>query len=216
MVRTSIKRKMRKLIIFIYFVVSFLNAQLSNLVAGEYLCEYKIYYNFTTLILTSKIWVTANGPDSIFVIDSVANKKFTLDSTYKISYKLHQYGDSIWYYLGQPNEQSFFYAGDSIFVQSTTDCCLKRQRGKRLPVSITSPTYSKLKLYPQPAQNELFVSDLPQGKKVLKLFDLVGKEIWRKESELVKEVIDLSALQNGMYVLEVECEGKRFTEKVLK
>ncbi len=83
-------------------------------------------------------------------------------------------------------------------------------------ISITSPTYSKLKLYPQPAQNELFVSDLPQGKKVLKLFDLVGKEIWRKESELVEEVIDLSALQNGMYVLEVECEGKRFTEKVLK
>jgi len=85
-----------------------------------------------------------------------------------------------------------------------------------LPVSVSPLTYRSLKIYPQPAQNEIFVSDLPQGKKVLKLFDLVGREIWRKESELVEEVIDLSALQNGMYVLEVQTKNSRFTEKIVK
>jgi len=87
---------------------------------------------------------------------------------------------------------------------------------QKMDLGIKNLNKHKLKIYPQPAQNEIFVSEMAQGKKSLRLLNLLGKVVWHKESWLESEKIDLSDLPKGMYILEVQTESNRFTEKVLK
>lgn len=200
-------------------------AQLSSQVEGTYLCEYIIFVSKaqpeTLETGFSKIWVYANGPDSIIYIDTLTNGVGS-NPYFQVHRELQlpKHDTIIYRCVSNYNECSFFYAIDSINHVGTWVIGGKlhvyKQVGKRLPVSVTPLTYRSLKVYPQPAQNELFVSDLPQGKKTLALQDLLGKVVWSKESLLESEVIDLSALQKGMYLLVVEAEGRRFTEKILK
>jgi len=212
-------------VIFIALSCLFSNAyaQLSSQVEGTYLCEYIIFkYNGEILESgTSKIWVYANGPDSIIYIDTLTNRGDSNPSI-QIHSELQFIKHDTIIYRCVPNysECSFFYAIDSINNIGTWVIGGKlhvyKQVGKRLPVSVSPLTYRSLKIYPQPAQHELFVSEMPQGKKTMYLHDLLGKVVWHKESLLESEVIDLSALQKGMYILEVQTENNRFTEKVLK
>jgi len=215
-------------VIFIALSCLFSNAyaQLSSQVEGTYLCEYIIFkYNGEILESgTSKIWVYANGSDSIIYIDTLTNRDFWNPSI-QIHSELQFIKHDTIIYRCVPSyfECSFFYAIDSINHVDTQrfgghfgEVHVYKQVGKRLPVSVSPLTYRSLKIYPQPAQHELFVSEMPQGKKTMYLHDLLGKVVWHKESLLESEVIDLSALQKGMYILEVQTENNRFTEKVLK
>jgi len=213
-------------VIFIALSCLFSNAyaQLSSQVEGTYLCEYIIFKANNGEILesgTSKIWVYADGSNSINYIDTLTNRG-TSNPSIQIhrGLQLPKHDTIIYSCVPNYSECSFFYAIDSINNIGTWVIGGKlhvyKQVGKRLPVSVSPLTYRSLKIYPQPAQHELFVSEMPQGKKTMYLHDLLGKVVWHKESLLESEVIDLSALQKGMYILEVQTENNRFTEKVLK
>jgi hypothetical protein len=82
-------------------------------------------------------------------------------------------------------------------------------------VSVPSIRESKLKIYPNPAINELNVANL-EGKSTLSITNIVGQEVYRNTVEGNTQ-IDIAAFKNGVYFLSVINEaGARKVEKFIK
>jgi hypothetical protein len=72
----------------------------------------------------------------------------------------------------------------------------------------------KIKIYPNPAVGYLDV-DLPQ-QSVIKVFDLTGRQVIEMNNTSVKEKVNVSSLESGIYFILVENEGQKVTKKFFK
>lgn len=85
--------------------------------------------------------------------------------------------------------------------------------------SSTKDTEFALTIYPQPAQEKIFVK-LYSGTSSAEflLYDISGKLLYSQQTNLTDGVaeIDLSGLSAGIYFLKVNAEGKSETRKVIK
>lgn len=75
---------------------------------------------------------------------------------------------------------------------------------------------SSIKIYPQPTSNELFISDLPDGKKIISVYDLLGKLMIQVESVESKENLILESFSNGIYLVEIQTDKEVITQKIIK
>ena len=87
----------------------------------------------------------------------------------------------------------------------------------RTPVSIIEPSKSfKISVYPNPTSGDLYISfpDELVGEEVtLKIFDTSGRPQLEREVTAREELqLDLSSLEPGTYILEIE--GDHFTESI--
>jgi outer membrane protein assembly factor BamB len=72
-----------------------------------------------------------------------------------------------------------------------------------------------LSIYPNPAQNgEFYVSTTNNETKSVKIFDVLGKQVYSKRIE-GNEKIKTSNLDSGIYILKVEENGKVATRKMI-
>ncbi|WP_367392582.1 GEVED domain-containing protein [Lewinella sp. LCG006] len=77
-------------------------------------------------------------------------------------------------------------------------------------------------VFPVPAQDEIQVSFFltQTGPVTLSLFDLTGKLVSKTSSNFTvgqqKERLDVSTLASGVYLLNVEIDGQRYVERVIK
>lgn len=69
-------------------------------------------------------------------------------------------------------------------------------------------------LYPNPAANFLNV-ELPTASNIT-IYDLAGRQVLEKENTSAKEKLDVSSLDNGLYLVFIENKGEQTTMKFLK
>ena len=73
-------------------------------------------------------------------------------------------------------------------------------------------------IYPNPAQNSITIK-VPNSnsKNNVKLFTFTGQEVLNLQLNEVEKTISLEGMQlsNGIYLLQVDTDGKRYTEKII-
>lgn len=73
----------------------------------------------------------------------------------------------------------------------------------------------KLNIYPNPT-SEIININIPEAIDYLELYDLVGKRITNISLAQNNTSVNLSSLEDGMYILKITTNGKVFTSKVIK
>jgi hypothetical protein len=80
---------------------------------------------------------------------------------------------------------------------------------------ITIINENHLNLYPNPVQNVLNIN-LSGKTEVLQVFDISGKYLLQKQITENNTSLDVSYLENGIYVVRVMCDNKIFAGKFVK
>ena len=76
-------------------------------------------------------------------------------------------------------------------------------------------------VYPNPANQSAVISwsrwlSGAENKKCeLKIFDVMGKEIWKSEVRGQKSEVDVSKFENGIYFVQLQSENKTSTQKLI-
>lgn len=68
-------------------------------------------------------------------------------------------------------------------------------------------------VYPNPATNELHIDLLRDGNAHVNLYDLTGRKVYSRKVADTSNVVDISSVKNGIYVLEVQTGNARKTMK---
>ncbi|WP_366186659.1 T9SS type A sorting domain-containing protein [Flavobacterium ovatum] len=70
-------------------------------------------------------------------------------------------------------------------------------------------------IFPNPATNVLNINSLETIKSI-KIYNLLGQTVLAKSSKNSMENIDVSSLNNGTYIINIESEEKKYTTKFIK
>jgi len=81
--------------------------------------------------------------------------------------------------------------------------------------SLSDIENESIKLYPNPTEDQIIVKNLPLGKIIFLLSDVMGNEILRGETEESLR-LDLSQLPSGIYTLTLNTNKGIFTRKIVK
>ena len=104
----------------------------------------------------------------------------------------------------------FAILGAKNFIDSYRDSCSST-------TGISESLYlAPLDIYPNPASNELYVVIPPEAADgQIRLFDLAGKLIIQRNQSQNVEVIDISSLSKGLYLVRLQSEKVSYIAKVL-
>ncbi|MBW7912385.1 MAG: T9SS type A sorting domain-containing protein [Taibaiella sp.] len=74
----------------------------------------------------------------------------------------------------------------------------------------------KVKIYPNPANEVLFITGLEAGTKI-ELYDIVGRQVYQGISKAEKEMININNLPTGNYIIKfTSTDGTRISKKMVK
>lgn len=83
-----------------------------------------------------------------------------------------------------------------------------------------SATSEQLSVFPNPASDKImleYANDFSQqGTVYIKIIDMLGNLVYEKKNESPQNMLEISFLISGLYVLEVEREGKYFRKNFIK
>jgi hypothetical protein len=68
-------------------------------------------------------------------------------------------------------------------------------------VGIDETTNNTLSIYPNPASYELNISGITSGRATI--YSITGQKVLQLENEDLQQPIDISMLQNGLYVVNI-------------
>lgn len=135
-----------------------------------------------------------------------------------------------WYFNGSaiPGATSDTYTaslnGDyMVIVTNAAGCSATSATEPIVIIGISPAGFANfgLQVYPNPNNGQFTVRlDLERDRNVtLRIFDLVGKQVWSQQGDLPfgewKQNIDFNHLTKGTYLLDVTSEGQRMTTKVV-
>lgn len=83
------------------------------------------------------------------------------------------------------------------------------------PLSAADPTNASLELYPNPASDAVTISSKNGAIDRLVLYTLRGEKILSKNTRQSEEVLDISTLSNGIYLLHIYVDGSKLTRKLV-
>ncbi len=85
------------------------------------------------------------------------------------------------------------------------------------PVGISATSGQPLaRIYPNPAEDLLMVEYQSAGKADISLFDMVGKLIMQRTLNTSNSNIDISDLHSGVYLIQINAEGKTDIQRFIK
>jgi len=84
------------------------------------------------------------------------------------------------------------------------------------PVSVNPIENSHISIYPNPTVGILNFEFSNNNLKKLIISDITGKHIIEKSVSKQNEAIDLSNFENGIYILSIQADNKKFTTKIIK
>ena len=96
--------------------------------------------------------------------------------------------------------------------EARLDSCAK---DKATDVALTNSSLHGVSVYPNPVKDDLVV-DYDGGEFSVVLIDLLGSEVLREECVQGKNVVNVSSLAPGCYLVKVESNGKFHFEKMSK
>jgi hypothetical protein len=86
------------------------------------------------------------------------------------------------------------------------------------PTAIAEPIQKEISVYPNPAREQLFVSQQQSAKSLkLVIYDILGKEVLRKSISAPKSIqeIDISCVQKGICFYVLELDEERLSGKII-
>ncbi len=118
-----------------------------------------------------------------------------------------------WYQLGNKNPL--------LVITYSEDSATNLVKSAKINGSIvTGLNYNlkntELNIYPNPAQNELKISNVFKGSAFYEIKDLSGKTIVSDRLNTTSRTIDIKALSEGLYILELKSNDKLLTKKFVK
>jgi hypothetical protein len=146
------------------------------------------------------------------------NQGFKIERSYDTKHWL-----SIGYVKGAGNsetQQTYNYQDDSQLGLSYYRLRQQDFDGKEMfsnVISIKSESKTKIILSPNPVRNDLVISfESETYAEEVNIYDLLGRLIsqYKKPSSHLK--VDMKNAQVGMYIVEINIDGKRVREKILK
>jgi hypothetical protein len=133
-------------------------------------------------------------------------QKVVKNKTTGIEYFLHyQFKDTVVKY-----KSSYFQCDTSINVMNRIVGTYEVWPASINAVSRNDMT---LKVYPNPAQNELIVDEMKKGTQ-LEIYTLDGKKIWYQKAMDTKEIINVSQWQRGNYILKAIYKKQQYSQKI--
>lgn len=84
------------------------------------------------------------------------------------------------------------------------------------PSTLSNDTFldeSKINLYPNPSNTEIFISE---GMDSIEIFTLTGQKVLDFKSVLSDSAMNISSLQNGLYLVKATKDNKSFTKRLIK
>jgi hypothetical protein len=86
-----------------------------------------------------------------------------------------------------------------------------------LSIEEMGESFPRVNLYPNPATNQVTIENIEQDAfYVISIVDLSGKEMVRLQSNQNKVEIDVSDLENGIYLVTILADSKNTTLKFIK
>jgi hypothetical protein len=106
-----------------------------------------------------------------------------------------------WIRLNRPAGKSFFKL---YFKSEITGANIK-------------PVNSDLKLFPNPAQNQLIIEKPNEiESEYFSIINVVGQELMKQQFTGMKTEVDISSLKSGLYFLNLKQDGKPEVRKFVK
>jgi hypothetical protein len=73
----------------------------------------------------------------------------------------------------------------------------------------------KISVFPNPTKNIVNLSNLPNTNNLIKIYDILGKEVLRITTNNRNETIDVSSLKSGIYIIKIESNKQQVASKKL-
>ncbi len=83
-------------------------------------------------------------------------------------------------------------------------------------LEITEEELSGVVIYPNPTKSELFIELQDFEDTSLEVYDVLGKTIYNKKTTQANNVIDVSLLESGIYLIHIKSNDKSLTQKFIK
>lgn len=108
-------------------------------------------------------------------------------------------------------------SGTYVVTLSVTNSCGEDIHSEIVSfVSINEIVVEGISVYPNPFSEKVFI-ELPLIEKyTVELYDMTGKILFNRKINQATTVIDLSEFHSGEYILQIECNGKTGTYKLVK
>ena len=113
------------------------------------------------------------------------------------------FNDNI-YSFGQDMDGELYVAGNNT-IYRLVDTSLRAEEFSKMPFTI----------YPNPAENEVFIGLKEIDKAAVTIYDLSGKLLMSHAITADAQRIDTSALQAGIYAMSVETANGSHTQKLV-
>lgn len=85
---------------------------------------------------------------------------------------------------------------------------------KEFPLSITDNNHFKVKIYPNPTSNTLYISSENTVIETISIYSITGKKVFKSTNE--SNSIDVSSLSKGMYFIEISSANGKSVKKFIK
>ncbi len=123
-------------------------------------------------------------------------------------------------FYGQYNDYSFSTFGEDakgeLYIASLTKGIIYHITSNTPGDALRDDSPQNIKIYPNPFVGNVNIEIKDQQQAYLMLFDLQGRMIYEKEIKTSTEIIDLSWLKSGMYLLQIKMNGVSKFEKIIK
>ena len=73
--------------------------------------------------------------------------------------------------------------------------------------------FSNIKIYN--AKQKIYFSNLPEGKKTIQLYTLIGKKIVKKQIDTNQTTISTEQIAKGIYIVEIKTEKGTKSKKII-
>lgn len=148
-------------------------------------------------------------------INAVGDKKLT-SSIDAVSYQ--------WYLNGRPipnaTEKSVvaFWEGTYSLQVTNTNGCNNISTAFDSKGMLLGKITNAFRIFPNPAVDtvNIFLGEKAEGETQIKIFATDGKEVWSKTYPSMPSNINVSALISGIYVMDCQVQGKKYTAKIIK
>ena len=163
----------------------------------------------STDVYSKTILIAENTPDEIVEITGNSNVLGWANETYSVPSQNNTAFEWILpysYWTGESTTNTIDVAFTNITASGEVECKAVNGCGESNTVSLdinltltsVNMIESKINLFPNPAQNQLSVSNIPQNS-FISIFDITGKSVFKRHINSETAIINLSSLSNGIY-----------------
>ncbi|MFK8061386.1 MAG: DM13 domain-containing protein [Polaribacter sp.] len=81
-------------------------------------------------------------------------------------------------------------------------------------LNIDAFSVDKISVYPNPAKNQILISNIDAVSAEIRIFNVLGKQVFHQKN-IKEKTIDISSFNKGIYLVKIDVDGKSKTQKLV-